>query len=136
MRTLILSALLGAVAIAASAVNYSGKWALGNAAGRGGQTILVLNQVGQEVTGTIGARIDAGAGTPVNNEVLGGIVDGDTITFYVWTGRDQPVKTYYKGTMSGEETITFMVTGGPAGGGFGGGGGQAGPRQVTAKRSK
>jgi hypothetical protein len=27
-------------------------------------------------------------------------VTGDVITFYVWTGTDQPAKTTYRGTMS------------------------------------
>jgi hypothetical protein len=130
MRTLLLSVLLSAITFAASGVNYSGKWAI-QSAGRGGQTILVLNQVGKEVTGTIGARVDAGAGTPVGTEVLGGTVEGDTISFYVWSGRDQPIRTYYKGAMSGEETITFTVTSSQAGGG-----GRGGPQQVTAKRTK
>jgi hypothetical protein len=144
MRTLLLSVLLGAVTFAASGVNYSGRWAM-QSAGRGGQSILALNQVGKEVTGTIGARVDAGAGTPVGTEILAGTVEGDTISFYVWGGRDQPVKTYYKGTMSGEDTITFTVTssqaaqasGGPGrGADQAGGGGRGGPQQVTAKRAK
>jgi hypothetical protein len=139
MRTLILSAFLGAAAVAASAANFSGKWAIETAGrgGRGGPTILVLNQVGKEVTGTITARSDAGTGTPVNSEVLGGVVEGDTISFYIWTGTDQPAKTLYTGTMSGEETIAFTVTGGPVGGGnFAPGRGQSGPQKITARRTK
>ena len=89
------------------------------------------------MTGTITARSDAGTGSPVNTEILGGVVEGDTITFYVWSGTDQPVKTIYKGTMSGEDTIEFTVTGGPAGGGnFAMGRGQSGPQKVTARRTK
>jgi hypothetical protein len=139
MRSLILSALLGAAAVSACAANFSGKWAIETTGrgGRGAPTILALNQVGKEVTGTITARSDAGTGTPVNSEVLGGLVEGDTISFYVWSGTDQPVKTLYKGTMSGEETITFTITGGPAGGGnFAPGRAQSGPQKVTAKRTK
>jgi hypothetical protein len=102
------------------AANFSGKWAL--PAGRGGaQTILMLNQVGNEVVGTLSARGDVGTGAPVNQEILDGKADGDVITFYVWTGNDVPAKQMYKGTMSGDE-ITFEITGGPArrgGGGFG-----------------
>jgi len=79
MRTLVLGVLLGAITFAASGVNYSGKWAI-QGAGRGGQTILVLNQVGKEVTGTLGARVDVGAGTPVGTEVLGGPGVSDTNT--------------------------------------------------------
>jgi len=140
MRTLVLSILLVAAAIAAAAVNFSGKWAIETAAGRGGRgsgTILVLNHVGKEVTGTIGARSDAGTSSPVNTEILGGVVEGETITFYVWSGTDQPVKTIYKGVMSGEDTIEFSISGGPAGGGnFAMGRGQSGPQKITAKRSR
>lgn len=138
MRTLVLSTLLGAAAIA-GAVNFSGKWAIEmpGRGGRGAPIILVLNHVGKEVGGTITARSDAGTGSPVNSEILGGVAEGDTITFYVWSGMDQPVKTIYKGTMSGEETIEFTVTGGLAGGGnFAAGRGQPAPQKVTARRSK
>ena len=137
MRTLLLGLLLAAAAMVA---NFSGKWAL-ESPGRGGRggppTILVLNQVGKEVTGTISARADAGTGNPVNTEVLGGVAEGDTISFYVWTGTDQPVKTIYKGTAAGEDTIVFTVTGGPAGGGnFALGRGAGGPQKITAKRTR
>ena len=88
--------------------------------------ILVLNQVGDEVTGTISSRVDAGTGSPVNTEVLGGKVESDVLSFYVWSGTDQPAKITYRGTMSaaGDE-IQLTVTGG-RGGGFGGMGGQGG----------
>ena len=129
--------LLTLAAQPAFAVNFSGRWAIPAAAGarggRGGLTILVLNHVGDEVAGTISGRGNAGTGSPVNTDVLGGKVEGDVISFYVWTGTDQPAKTSYRGTMSaaGDE-IQFTVTGG-RGGGFGAmggpggqGGGQAG----------
>jgi hypothetical protein len=140
MRVLSLTAILGLAALAAPAANFSGKWAL-ETPGRGGRggapTIIVLNQVGKEVTGNITARSDAGTGSPVNSEILGGVVEGDTLSFYVWVGTDQPVKTFYKGTMSGEETIEFTVTGGPVGGGnYALGRGQSGPQKVTAKRTR
>ncbi len=149
MRMLKLTVLLGVLAVATSAanlvavqaVNFSGKWVI-EAPGRGGQvrrTILLLNQVGTEVDGTIAAGIDAGTGSPSNTEILDGKIDSDALTFYVWTGRDRPVKAHYKGMLSGEE-IKFTVTGGASvPGGFGGpgsGGGQSGPRQLTAKRVK
>jgi len=76
------------------------------------------------VTGTISLRIDAGTNSPVNNEIWGGKVAADTLSFYVWTGTDQPVKVSYRGTMSASgEEIVFTVTGGrgPGFGGFGGG---------------
>ena len=139
MRTLIVGMLMSFAAISAFAVNFSGKWAI-ETPGRGGRggapVILVLNQVGKEVTGTIAARSDAGTGSPVNSEVLGGVVENDVISFYVWSGTDQPVKTVYKGALSGEETIEFTVTGGPAGGGnYAPGRGPSGLRKLTAKRT-
>jgi hypothetical protein len=118
--------LLVSAYIPAFAVNFSGKWALQNAAGRGGGrgggTILTLNQVGDQVTGTVTLRIDAGSNSPVNNEIWAGRVAGDTISFYVWTGSDQPAKTSYRGTMSASgDEIVFTVTGGRGVGvGFGG----------------
>ena len=64
MRTQVWSMLIAAVAIPASAANFSGKWAIqspsGRGGGRGGPTILTLNQVGNEVTGSISVRIDLG----------------------------------------------------------------------------
>jgi hypothetical protein len=140
MKKNIVILLLGLAAMPAFAANYSGKWAIQPAAGarggRGGPTILVLNHVGNEVTGTITARIDAGTGSPVNTEILAGKVEGDVLSFYVWTGTDQPAKTTYKGTMSpaGDE-IQFTVTGG-RGGGQPGRGQPSGPQEMTAKRSK
>jgi hypothetical protein len=121
--------LLGLAALPAYAVNFSGKWALqSGGGGRGGPTIITLNHVGNEVTGSISGRGGSGgSGAPVNTEVLGGKVEGDVLTFYVWTGNDQPAKTTYKGTMapSGDE-IQFTITGGRGGGGGMGGGGQGG----------
>ena len=129
--------LFAAASIPALAANFSGKWALQNPMGRGGRggaTVLTLNQVGDQVTGTITLRIDAGTNSPVNNEIWGGKVAGDTLSFYVWTGTDQPAKTSYRGTMSASgDQIVFTVTGGRGGGvgGFGGepaAGGRGGAR--------
>ena len=131
----LLLALTGAPALAA---NFSGKWAIQPPTGRGGRggpTILVLNQVGSEVTGNIGARTDAGTGPPVNTEVIDGKVEGNTISFYVWTGTDQPVKTTYRGTMSASgDEIEFTVAGG--GSGSGGRSQGAGPQRMIARRAK
>ena len=141
MRLRTLSILLATVAIPASAANFSGKWTIQSPAGRGGggrggPTILILNQAGNEVTGSITVRIDAGTSSPVNTEVLGGKVDGDVLSFYVWTGTDQPAKTTYSGTLSpsGEE-ITFTVTGGRGSFAGVGGGGPGGGRAGTGGRS-
>jgi hypothetical protein len=121
--------LLAGSAVLAQAANFSGKWVI-EMPGRGrAQLILVLNQVGKEVTGTISARVDPYSGSPVNTEVLGGVAEGDTISFYVWTGIDQPVKTFYKGTASGPDEIVFTVTGGPARG-------STEPQKLVAKRTK
>lgn len=117
MRLYTSIALIFAASVGLAAPNFSGKWGLPG--GRGGQTILVLNQVGNEVFGTLSSRGDAGTGAPANQEILDGKVNGDVITFYVWTGNDVPVKQMYKGTMSGDE-ITFEITGGPARRGGGG----------------
>src|SRR5690349_19197461 len=135
MKPILTILLLGLATFPAFATNFSGKWAIQPAAGarggRGGATILVLNHVGGEVTGTISGRMDAGTGSPVNTEVLAGKVEGDVLSFYVWSGTDQPAKTMYRGTISaaGDE-IQFTVTGGR------GGAPSASPQQVIAKRSK
>ena len=107
--------LLGLAALPAFAANFSGKWAIqpptGRGGGRGGPTILVLNQAGAEVTGAVNARIDVSTASPVNTEIFGGKVEGEVISFYVWTGTDQPAKTQYRGTMSASgEEIEFTVT--------------------------
>jgi len=137
MKLLKLSLLLGIMALPASATNFSGKWVIQvSGPSRGGpmpRITLILNQVGNEVEGAISSRIDASTGSPANVEILDGKVEGDTLTFYVWTGRDRPVKAYYKGVLSGEE-IKFTVTGGADG--PGGGARQGDPRQLTAKRAK
>ncbi len=137
MRTIVCGVLLLAAAIPASAANFSGKWAIQGPSGRGGgrrePTVLTLTQAGDVVTGTISVRIDAGTNSPVNDEVWGGKVDGETISFYVWTGTDRPVKTTYKGTMSpsGDE-IAFSVTGASPPGAAA----QPAAQQVTAMRTK
>ena len=111
MRSLIFSLLLVA--------NFSGKWVIEQP-----QTTLILNQVGNEVTGSISARTDSSNASPADTEILDGVVEGDTISFYVWTGADRPVKSFYKGTMSGDE-IKFTVTSGPGA-----------PQHLTARRSR
>ncbi|HKD04882.1 MAG TPA: hypothetical protein VKB79_03175 [Bryobacteraceae bacterium] len=137
MRFLKSTVLLLAASLGMNAANFSGKWAL-STGGRGGPTIFILNQVGDDVSGHIvGQRVDPGSGAPQNQEVLDGKVNGDVITFYIWTGSDVPAKRMYKGTMSGDE-IKFEITGGPAARGGGGAGrGQATPAAPpVAKRIK
>ncbi len=138
MRLLILSFLLSVAALSAPVVNFSGKWVMegANPGPMRQPTVLILNQVGNEVTGSISSRNFAASASPTHTEVLDGKVEGDTLTFYVWTGLDRPVKAYYKGTLSGEE-IKFTVTGGVAFGGIAGpSADQQGPRQIIAKRAK
>ena len=137
MRLLLLSFLLSVGVLSAPAVNFSGKWVM-EGANRGPTrqpTVLILNQVGNEVTGSISSGNFAASASPTHNEVLDGKVEGDTLAFYVWTGLDRPVKAYYKGTLAGEE-IKFTVTGGAQRGSAGPGAGQQEPRQITAKRAK
>jgi hypothetical protein len=115
MKTLAMFLVLAALAVTASAENFSGHWMV-ETPGRGGQvqqTILVLNQNGGVVTGTLSTRLDAGTASPVNNQIWGGKADANTITFYVWRGSDRPWKQTYTGTISGDE-ITFAVTGAPS----------------------
>lgn len=111
MRTLGTAALFVLMALNLYAANFSGKWALPRF-GRGGQIVLVLNQVGNEVSGTVTTTgRDAGPGAPRNQEIIDGKVNGDVITFYIWTGIDVPAKQMYKGAMSNDE-INFEITGG------------------------
>jgi hypothetical protein len=115
-----------ALTLCAQTVNYSGKWLIERPSrfGRPQSNILMLNHIGAEVTGTLEARFSDFDGSPVNRDILGGKVENGVLTFYVWTGRDKPVKALYKGTMSGD-AITFSVTGPES---------QA--REVTAKRTR
>jgi hypothetical protein len=92
--------------------------------------VVTLNQVGNELSGSIGLPRGNSTGSPANVDVFGGKVDGDTIWFYLWTGLDKPVKNLYEGKLNGDE-ILFTVTLDAAG--------QAPPSmprsfQVTAKR--
>ena len=126
MRMPVWVILLAAFALHAAGTNFSGKWALQSAAGRGGPSILALNHVGNEATGTLTPRFDQSSGSPTVQEIFDGKVEGDTLTFYVWVGGDEPVKQLYKGTMSGDE-IAFTVTSGGRG---------AAAQQMTAKRTR
>ncbi len=140
MRFLLLTCLMSAVAFSEPGVNVSGKWVIAGTANNTGQmrpsTILIVNQVGSEVTGTISSGTFGASASPTHTEILDGKVEGDSLTFYVWSGMDRPVKAYYKGTLAGEE-LKFTVTGGAR---FGGpatsGAGPQEPRQMTAKRMK
>jgi hypothetical protein len=135
--------LLAAASLPAAAVNFSGKWAIQTdaAGGRGNATVLTLNQVGDEVIGTIAAPAEPWTNSPLNNWIWHGKVEGDTLSFYVWTGTDRPAKAGYRGTMSpsGDE-IVFTVTRARAGESqpaAGGSGASAAPTgRMTARRVK
>ena len=122
LRLSFLFSLLSALTLATTAAKLasvyvetvSGRWTFeipGAWAAKMQQMTLLLNQVGNDVDGTISSRVDAGSGSPSNTEILDGKVKNDILTFYVWTGRDRPVKAYYKGILSSDE-IKFTVTGG------------------------
>jgi hypothetical protein len=124
--------LLLAACFSLHAENFSGKWAM-PAGGRGGSVIFVLNQVGNDVYGTVTPPGDPGTGAPRTQEILDGKVSGGVITFYIWTGNDVPAKQMYKGVMS-DDQITFEITGGA--GRRGGGRGPANTAPPVAKRVK
>ena len=138
MRAWIPAILLGAVAIPALAANFSGKWTmeLSDRRGQTTQTAMILNHVGSEVTGSILSGVSASSSSPTDTKIRGGKVEGDAISFYVWIGRDKPVKRVFRGTMSGDE-IRFSVTGSTVR--FNVRGERLeprGPQEATAKRTK
>ncbi len=139
MKTLMLGILMGGLAIAASAPNFSGKWVLEvpGSGDRTEQVVLILNQVGGEVTGHLPPASPRGySASPTHTEIWGGKAEGDTISFYVWDGRDQVAKVFYKGEMTGDE-IVFEVTGGAVTYNSRGEPNPApGPRQVKARRAQ
>jgi hypothetical protein len=148
-RILAFGVLLAAVSQPALAVNFSGKWAIQTdtgGEGRGRATILTLNQVGDEVTGTMVAPIEPWTNSPLNRTIWDGKVESSMLSFYVWTGIDQPGKVCYCGVMSASgDEIAFTVTGARAGesGGCGcvaqpaaGGPGASGTQQMIARRVK
>jgi hypothetical protein len=131
MRTILaFGVLLAAASLPALAVNFSGKWAIqtnSGGDGRGSTMVLTLNQVGNEVTGTIKAPIEPWTNSPLNNAIWSGKVEGNTLSFYIWTGTDHPAKATYRGTMSASgDEIVFTVTRA----------GAASTQQVAARRVK
>ena len=116
MPSLIVTICAMMLAAAQGSTNFSGKWSMPQAGRNGARSVSVLtiNQGASAISGTLtSGRADLGTGSPVNTEIFGGKVEGDTITFYVWRGTDKPAKQFYKGVMHGDE-IDFTVTGGPA----------------------
>ena len=137
MKTFVLCFSVLLFTLAARADNVSGKWII-ETPGRGGQmqrTTLVLNQTGQLVTGTVSAGNNPGTASPVHTDIYDGKVDGDTISFYVWRGSDQPWKENYKGTLAGD-TISFTITSDRQASTQAAPGRSTGPVQATARRSQ
>ena len=138
MRTILAAAALSVAFAGQTASNFSGKWIIqgagGRGGGRGGAQTLTLNQAGNEVTGELlgGGGGGGGSAAPINNELYDGKVESGTLSFYVWRGTDKPYKVSYKGTLNaaGDE-LALTVTGVP-----GRGGAAPAPQTVTAKRAK
>ena len=118
MRILVLAFAFMSIAVPAIAANFSGKWIFAGGSSGGPPLILVLNQAGKEVTGSVTPPPGVSTGSPDNTDVLGGKAEGDEIAFYLWTGFDKPVKTEYKGTLKGDEiAFTILVAGSGQSGG-------------------
>jgi hypothetical protein len=111
MKTFILCSSILLFATLACADNCSGKWVLERPGrgGRGSSTVLILNQTGETLRGTIAGGNNASAGSAVSTEIYGGKVEGDTISFYIWQGSDKPWKEHFEGKLSGDE-IVFTIT--------------------------
>ena len=120
---LLLLALIASSVNAAPAANFSGKWQLPGA-GERPAAVLLLNQVGNEVTGSLTPPRGVSTGSPDNTDVLGGKVAGDAISFYLWTGFDQSVKVRYQGTLAGDTLVLTVSADG------------ANPVKITATRAK
>ena len=106
MRTLLLTALLGIFALAASAADVTGKW-MAQVPGRNGNQDVTFNlqQSGSDLSGTV----TTGAG---EQKISDGKVDGDNIAFKVsFEARGNTITQNYKGTVSGSE-IKFTREGG------------------------
>jgi opacity protein-like surface antigen len=116
MKTLLLTALLGIFALAASAADVTGKW-MAQVPGRNGNQDVTFNlkQAGSALTGTV----TTGQG---DQQIAEGTVNGDNISFKVsFEARGNQVTQNYKGTVSGSE-IKFTRDGG------------RGPIEFTAKK--
>src|SRR5690349_1524531 len=114
-RLLKLLAVICVASTAALGVNVSGKWAIKVPIRRfQRETVLILliNQAGDKISGTLMPdRGDISTGSPQLNEIFDAKLEGNTLSFYVWRGTDQPAKQMYKGVISDDE-IQFTVTGG------------------------
>jgi hypothetical protein len=73
--------------------------------------ILVLNQAGDEATGTITPQDNRWTTGPFDGVIHGGKVDkSGTLRFHVWFLRDEPVPQVYEGKLSPDgQEIAFTV---------------------------
>jgi hypothetical protein len=109
-RLYVLLLLVPAMAVAE---NFAGKWLIETETPPGRtRTILELSQVGENVGGTLTViRGMSGLSLPpsLQQQIHGAKIDGKTLTFYVWTGRDEPLKDIYKGVLTDKGEISFEV---------------------------
>jgi hypothetical protein len=118
MKTLLITALLGLFALAASAADVTGKW-MAQVPGRNGNQDVTFNlqQSGNDLMGTVAQ------GEGEGRQISEGKVDGDNITFKVsFEARGNTITQEYKGTVSGDE-IKFTRSGG-----------RGNPLEFTAKK--
>ena len=112
MKTSTIPALIGLFATTVVAQNFSGKWAISIQAGRGNATrVMLLNQVGHEVAGTITPQDNRWTTGPFDGTIHAGEVDkSGTLRFHVWFLRDEPVPQVFEGRMSPDgQEISFTV---------------------------
>src|ERR1700730_18254108 len=107
----VLLLLLPAISVAE---NFAGKWLIETETPFGrARTILELSQVGERVEGTMMTMIPGmsafGLPASVQQPIHGARVGGKTLTFYVWTGRDEPLKDIYKGMLTDKGETSFEV---------------------------
>jgi len=118
MRTLLLTALVGIFALAASAADVTGKW-VAQVPGRGGNMQDVtfnLKSSGDTVTGAMTTQMGE---LPISE----GKSSGNDLSFVVTLNfNGNEIKQDYKGTVSGNE-IKFTRSGG-----------RGGPVEFTAKK--
>jgi hypothetical protein len=110
-RLYVLLLLFPAMAVAE---NFAGKWLIETETPFGrARTILELSQVEEKVGGTMMTVIRGmsrfGLPPSLQQQIHGAKIDGKTLTFYVWTGRDEPLKDIYKGVLTDKGEISFEV---------------------------
>ena len=140
MRRLIIALCL-LCSSSAYGANFSGKWLLPLKSGFGASNriFLSLNQSGSHLYRTVAGFGDVSSGSPFYTELLDAKVEGDTVSFYVWRGSDEPRKWFFKGTLSNSDEIVFQITDEPARRPAPRADGQADsppPSQVTATRTE